>query len=219
MCILESNIASGLVPKYTIELAGNIPLLTAMVAYQKNPGTETYNAVTTVLQSITDEYNKVLFTLNGSTTVLSIFDSNVKMLWFTGNKSLEKYIASVYTDKSYNISGDAVGTVFKQFEDGFKLQGGWAGGFPLFEGGRPSLTFAVTILDKSLIATANLPIAEGEDLTRVFLQGLDNSGSFSEVGSVVSSETSSQLISNKAAAVLGGVIAGGIGGTIGGLLG
>jgi hypothetical protein len=155
MCILVANVASGLVPKYTIEIASNVDLLTAIVAYQKNPGTETYNAVQTVLQSITNEYNKVLLSLNGSLAVLTIFDSDTKMLWFTGDKSIEKYVASVYSDNSYNVTGKALGTVFKQFEDGFTLQGGWAGGFPLYAGGRPSFTFALTLLDKSLIADPN----------------------------------------------------------------
>ena len=145
-CLLNSNAASGLIPKLAIDLAGNVPLLTAMVAYQKNPGTDTYNAVQTVLQSITDDYNKTLYTLNGTVTALAILDSDSKLLWFTGTPILEKYISSLYADQTYNEPGKAVGTVFKQFEDGFTLQGGWAGGFPLYAGGRPSFTFATCSL-------------------------------------------------------------------------
>jgi len=145
MCVLEANVATGTIPKFTIDLAGNIPLLTAMVAYQKNPGTESYNKVQNVLQKITDEYNIILGNLNGTKTALAIFDSDVNLLWFTGEKILEKYVSSIYADVDYNIKGQAVGTVFKQFEDRLKLQGGWTGGYPLYGGGRPSFTFACCI--------------------------------------------------------------------------
>lgn len=142
MCILVANVASGLVAKFTIDLASNISLLKAMVAYQKDPRTKTYEEVKTVLQSITDDYNKILFDLNGSKTALAIFDSDVQLLWFTGPKILGKYVSSIYSDIDYSKAGQSVGTVFKQFEDGFKLQGGYCGGFPLYAGGRPSFTFA-----------------------------------------------------------------------------
>ena len=143
MCILQANVASGTIPQYSMKLAADINLLTAMVAYQRNPGTETYNEVQKVLSSIGEDYNKILCKLNGTYTFLAIFDSDVRLLWFTGPKTLEKYVASVYADVDYSVKGQVMGSVYKQFEDGFILQGGWTGGFPLYAGGRPSMTFAL----------------------------------------------------------------------------
>jgi hypothetical protein len=146
MCILAANVASGTIPQYSMKLAADIDLLTAMVTYQKNPGTVTYNEVQKVLLSIGEDFNKILFKLNGTYTLLAIFDSDVKLLWFTGPKLLEKYVASVYADVDYSLKGQVMGSVFKQFEDGCILQGGWTGGFPLYAGGRPSFTFALCVV-------------------------------------------------------------------------
>lgn len=142
MCVLAGNAASGLISKFSIDLASNIPLLKAIVNYQKKNDKESFQRVQKVLQSITNEYTKILENLNGTKTYLAIFDSDIKLIWFTGPEKLKKYISSIYADVDYSIPGQSIGSVFKQFEDGFQLQGGWCGGFPIYKGGRPSFTFA-----------------------------------------------------------------------------
>jgi hypothetical protein len=143
MSILEANVASGAFPQYSMKLAADIELLTAMVAYQKNPGTETYNKVQKVLFSIQDQFNSILCKLNGTYCFLSILDSDGKLIWYTGPKTLEKYASLIYADLEYSLKGQVMGSVYKQFEDGFILQGDWTGGFPTQTGGKPSFTFSL----------------------------------------------------------------------------
>ena len=148
MCIENISLGTALLPSFSFKLAYNVTLLQLLSAYQKNPGTETYEDVQKYLVEINIEKQDILNTFNNdkvkfTTIYLHIGDYEDNLLWSTAPLYQQDKIvlltqSVIYTDQSTN------GAVYKKFEDGSEFSLSVHSGAPLFlKGG--ALRFLVSI--------------------------------------------------------------------------
>jgi hypothetical protein len=148
MCIQTISLGTALLPKFSFDLSYDVKLLQLISAYQKTPGTETYDSVQNYLVQINIEKQSTLDTFNNDkvkfTVIrLHIADYEDNLLWSTAPLYQQDKIvlltqSVIYTDQSTN------GAVYKKFEDGSEFSLSVHSGAPLFlKGG--ALRFLVSI--------------------------------------------------------------------------
>ena len=148
MCIQTISLGTTLLPKFSFDLSYDVKLLQLISAYQKTPGTETYDSVQNYLVQINIEKQSTLDTFNNDKVKFTVIrvhiaDYEDNLLWSTSSLKQQDQIVlllegSMYTEQSTQ------GSVYKKFEEGQEFSLSWNSGAPLFlKGG--ALKFLVSI--------------------------------------------------------------------------
>ena len=135
MCIETMDLATALLPKFAFEIGFDSYLLQLIRAYQKNPGTETYQAVQQFLLKKREEQQQVMNTFSKNKRVnLNILDYEDHLLWSTARLEIQDKIVLLYQASKYS-SQSTQGSSYKKFEDGSEFQLSWVSGGPIFAKG------------------------------------------------------------------------------------
>jgi hypothetical protein len=135
MCIETQNLGTALLPKFAQDVGYNVELLQLISAYQKNPGTETYQAVQEFLVKKRREQQNVLNTFSSKYILfLNILDYEDNLLWSTASLEVHDKIVLLYQASEYSPQSTQ-GSSYKKFEDGKELYLSWVSGAPIFAKG------------------------------------------------------------------------------------
>jgi hypothetical protein len=138
MCIETQSLATALLPKFASDIGYNVQLLQLISAYQKNPGTETYQAVQKFLVKQRKEKQTILDTFYDGKQFnridLNIIDYEDNLLWSTAPLKNQDKIVLLYQASEYSPQATQ-GSAFKQFETGEKYTLSWVSGSSLFPKG------------------------------------------------------------------------------------
>ena len=135
MCIETQSLATALLPKFASDIGYNVQLFQLISAYQKNPGTETYQAVQQFLLKQRKEKQTILNTFYDGKQFnridLNIIDYEDNLLWSTALLKNQDKIVLLYQASEYSPQATQ-GSAFKQFETGEKYSLSWVSGPPTF---------------------------------------------------------------------------------------
>jgi len=108
-------------PKFASDVGYDVQLLQLISAYQKNPGTETYQAVQKFLMDQRNKNQKIVFTFANDKKFtklnLHILDYESNLLWSTSPLKQQDKIVLLYQASEYS-SQATQGSSYKKFEDG-----------------------------------------------------------------------------------------------------
>ena len=135
MCIETMNLGTSLLPKFAFDVGYSVTLLQLISAYQKNPGTETYQSVQKFLLKHRNEQQKVTNTFSENQRLdLNILDYEDNLLWSTARLEIQDKIVLLYQASEY-FSQSTQGSSYKKFEDGSEFTLAWVSGAPIFAKG------------------------------------------------------------------------------------
>ena len=121
MCIETQSLGTALLPKFASDVGYDVQLLQLISAYQKNPGTETYQAVQKFLMDQRNKNQKIVFTFANDKKFtklnLHILDYESNLLWSTSPLKQQDKIVLLYQASEYS-SQATQGSSYKKFEDG-----------------------------------------------------------------------------------------------------
>ena len=154
MCIETMNLATSLLPKFAFDIGFDSSLLQLISVYQKNPGTETYQAVQQFLLKKREEQQKVMNTFSsGSRINLNILDYEDNLLWSTAKLEIQDKIVLLYQSSEYS-SQSTQGSAYKKFEDGSEFNLSWVSGGPIFaKGGALKFGSVLNASDNATVTT------------------------------------------------------------------
>jgi len=122
-------------PKFASDVGYDVQLLQLISAYQKNPGTETYQAVQKFLVEQQKEKQAIQNTFNDdkkfNTIDMHILDYEDNLLWSTAPLVEQDKIVLLYQASEYS-SQATQGSSYKKFEDGREFSLAWVSGAPIF---------------------------------------------------------------------------------------
>ena len=148
MCIETQSLATALLPSFAQDVGYNVQLFQLISGYQKNPGTETYQAVQKFLLKKRNEQQKIMNTFYEGKPFnridLNILDYEDNLLWSTARLSNQDKIILLYQASEYSPQATQ-GSGFKQFETGEKYTLSFVSGAPLFPNGG-ALRIGVTLV-------------------------------------------------------------------------
>ena len=148
MCIETQNLGTALLPKFAFDIGYNVTLLELISAYQKNPGTETYQAVQQFLLKNRREKQDIMNTFSsGNRLDVNILDYEDNLLWSTAKLEIQDKIVLLYQASEYS-SQSSQGSSYKKFEDGSEFYLSWVSGGPIFAKGG-ALKFGIS--DQSIV--------------------------------------------------------------------
>jgi alpha-mannosidase len=150
MCIKTQSLGTALLPKFAFDAGYDVTLLQLISAYQKDPGTETYNSVQKFLVEKKKENQSIMNTFNNDKTTFTTIDIHIidyesNLLWSTSPLKVQGKIVLLYEASEYS-SQATQGSAYKKFEDGSEYALSLVSGAPLFiKGG--ALRIGVTSID------------------------------------------------------------------------
>lgn len=149
MCIQTQSLGTALLPSFASSTGFNVTLMQLISAYQKNPGTSTYEAVQQFLlsqkllnQTTLDSFNndKTTFT----TINTHIFDYENNLLWSTSAITQQDRIVLLITASDYS-SQSTQGSVYQKFQDGSVFSLSWVSGSGIFsQGGALKFCYSIS---------------------------------------------------------------------------
>jgi hypothetical protein len=135
MCIETQSLSTALLPKFASDIGYDVQLLQLLSAYQKNPGTETYQAVQIFLIKQKNEKQKIQNTFNDkskfNTIDIHILDYEDNLLWSTSALEQQDKIVLLYQASEYS-SQATQGSSYIKFENGLEFFLAWVSGAPIF---------------------------------------------------------------------------------------
>jgi hypothetical protein len=134
MCIETQSLGTALLPKFASDVGYDVELLQLISAYQKNPGTETYQAVQKFLLKQKNEKQKIQNTFNNTKfnkINMHILDYEDNLLWSTSTLVNQDKIVLLYQASEYS-SQATQGSSYKKFEDSSEFSLSWVSGSPIF---------------------------------------------------------------------------------------
>ena len=138
MCIETQNLATALLPKFAQDVGYDVQLLQLISAYQKKPGTETYQAVQEFLLKKRNELQIVMNSFIPIETIrrinLNILDYEDNLLWSTARLNEQDKIVLLYQASEYSPQSTQ-GSSYKKFEEGSEYSLSWVSGGPIFPKG------------------------------------------------------------------------------------
>jgi hypothetical protein len=138
MCIETQNLATALLPKFAQDVGYDVQLLQLISAYQKKPGTETYQAVQEFLLKKRNELQIVMNSFIPIETIrrinLNILDYEDNLLWSTARLNEQDKIVLLYQASEYSPQSTQ-GSSYKKFEEGSEYSLSWVSGGPIFAKG------------------------------------------------------------------------------------
>jgi hypothetical protein len=135
MCIEKQSLGTALLPLFASDVGYDVQLLQLLSAYQKNPGTETYNAVQDFLLEKRKQKQTIMNTFNNDIKFaalnLHILDYEANLLWSTSPLKQQDKIVLLYQASEYTNQATQ-GSSYKKFEDASEFSLAWVSGSPLF---------------------------------------------------------------------------------------
>ena len=135
MCIETQSLGTALLPLFASDVGYNVQLLQLLSAYQKKPGTETYQAVQKFLVEQRKQKQAIMDTFNNDKKFnninMHILDYEDNLLWSTSSLKNQDKIVLLYQASEYS-SQATQGSSYKRFEDGSEFSLSWVSGAPLF---------------------------------------------------------------------------------------
>jgi hypothetical protein len=135
MCIETQSLGTALLPLFASDVGYDVKLLQLISAYQKNPGTETYQTVQKFLLKQKKEKQAIQNTFNDKTKFniinMHILDYEDNLLWSTSPLVDQDKIILLYQASEYS-SQATQGSSYKKFEDGSEFSLSWVSGAPIF---------------------------------------------------------------------------------------
>lgn len=113
-------------------MSGMIQLLQLISAYQKNPGTETYQAVQKFFTKTKNKRFRIHLTIQNIIQLICIFYiTKIILLWSTSPLVIQDKIVLLYQASEYS-SQATQGSSYKKLEDESEFSLSWVSGTPIF---------------------------------------------------------------------------------------